>query len=102
MSNSASEEDSILYQEIANAIRNQFRQHEIDLMIRIYRRCKSDRTHFVKLYVLKKIHQYKKTLKRFRSEGYVYLHKGKEPYHFTRFGFDTGRAMLELRELGYL
>jgi len=102
MSNSASEDESVLYQEIANAIRNQFRPNEIDLMIMIYRRIKADRTHFIKLYVLKRVPQYKKSLKKFRREGYVYLHKGKEPYNITRFGFDAGRSMLELRELGYL
>ena len=62
MSNSVFEDESVLYQEIANAIRNQFRQNEIDLMIRIYRRCKADGSPFIKLYVLKNVHQYKKVI----------------------------------------
>lgn len=102
MSNSASDEESILNQEISNTIKSQFRPYEIDLMIKIYRFTKSNKNPYVKLYMLKRFHNYKKALKRFKNEGYVFLHKGKEPYGITRFGMDIGRAMLELKELGFL
>lgn len=95
-------ESDTLAKEIAYAIKTEYRPYEIEVLIKIYRWTKAERDKHFFIFILKRIYKYKKGLKKLKSDGLIALVKGKEPYRITRYGYNTGRAMLELKERGLL
>lgn len=95
-------ENDALAQDIADTIKIEYHSYEIEVLIKIYRWTKAEKDKHFFIHILKRIYKYKKALKRFKSDGFISLVKSKEPYRINRYGYNTGRAMLELKERGFL
>ncbi|KKM69781.1 hypothetical protein LCGC14_1447340 [marine sediment metagenome] len=90
------------YLEIAKVINKQFKPHEIDVMVRIYRWTKSERNRFFFTPICKRIHNYKNAFKKLRSRRLIRVIRGNDPHKVTKDGIRVGRLMILCRELGYL
>ena len=91
-----------VYEEFADDIRKRFRPYEIDAMIRIYRWTKSEKNRYFFTHILKRIQNYKKAIKKLRSEALIQVVKGNDPYKISQDGMLVGGLMLQLKEMKLL
>ena len=93
-----------LEQIILTDIQNTYNGNEIQAIIRIYRSTKSNRDkYFSPAQILSStVRKYRRVVRRLRAEGLIGLRKGKEIYYISRYGINTGRTILEFRELGLI
>jgi len=90
------------YRDIAKDIKAQFKPHEIETMIRIYRWTKSERNSYFFSPICKREYNYKKTLKKLRSRYLIRVIRGNDPHKITKDGMRAGRIMLLCKDLGLL
>ena len=91
------ETNDLIYEEIASDIAKEFKDHEIETMIKIYRWTKAEHNSYFFIHVLKRIYNYKKAIKKLRTKYLIFLVRGSGPYRITQDGMRVGRLMLELR-----
>lgn len=91
-----------VYREIAKDIKKQFRSHEINVLIKIYRWTKSERNRYFFSHICKREPNYKNALKYLRSHALIQLVRSKDPHKITKDGIRAGGLMLLCKDLGLL
>lgn len=90
------------YRDIVKDIRGQFKPHDIEVMVKVYRWIKSEHQPYFFLHILKRIYNYKKAVKKLRAKGLIQVVKGNDPHKITNYGAMIGGLMLLCQDLGLL
>ncbi len=94
--------ESFTDKEKVEIVRSLLNASEIEALSKIYHWTKSEHYPVFLKHILKRIHNYSKTLNKLKQKGFVYVIKSRDPWKITQDGIRVGGLIVQLEALGLL